>query len=94
MKNYEEVINNENYVYIIMSQLLRFRMNLPLYIQEFIEKLKNIIKKNEKNKSIINSFLKMAMDNYYGSFIYMKNNITPKCKNILEEMTIEKSYFV
>ena len=94
VKNYEEVINNENYVYIIMSQLLRFRMNLPLYIQEFIEKLKNIIKKNEENKSIINSFLKMAMDNYYGSFIYMKNNITPKCKNILEEMTIEKSYFV
>ena len=94
VKNYEEMINNENYIYIIMSQLLRFRMSLPLYIQEFIEKLKDIIKKKEDSKNIINSFLKMAMDNYHGSFIYIKNNISQKCKDILEEMTIEKSYFV
>ena len=92
VKNYEELIKNENYIYIIMSQLLRFRMNLPLYIQEFIEKIKNII--NDDNKNIIKTFLKMAMDNYHGSFIYMKNNISSKSKEILEELTIEKSYFV
>ena len=92
IKNYDELIKNENYIYILMSQLLRFRMNLPLYIQNFIEKIKNII--NDDNKNIIKAFLKMAMDNYHGSFIYMKKNISSKSKDILEELTIEKSYFV
>ena len=95
VKKYEKLIkDNENNIYIIMSQLLRFRMSLPLYIQDFISKLKNICKQNESKKSIINSFMKIAMDNYHGSYIYMKNNISQKCRDTLEEMTIEKSYFV
>ena len=95
IKNYEELIKtNENYLYILLSQLLRFRMNLPLYIQEFIIKLKDISKKYKDKKSIIDTMVKIAMDNYHGSYIYMKNNISSKCKDILEEMTIEKSYFI
>lgn len=95
VKKYEKLIKyNDNNIYIIMSQLLRFRMSLPLYIQDFISELKNIYKQNESKKSIINSFMKIAMDNYHGSYIYMKNNISQKCRDTLEEMTIEKSYFV
>ena len=95
VKKFEQLIkDNDNYLYIIMSQLLRFRMNLPLYIQEFIIELKNVYKNNENIQSVINSFLKLAMDNYHGSYIYMKINISQKCKDILEEMTAEKSYFV
>ena len=94
IKKYEQDIKNENYVYILMSQLLRFRMNLPLYIQEFIVKLKELCKKSNEIKSIINSILKIAMDNYHGTYIYMKNNLTQQCRDTLEEMTIEKSYFV
>ena len=95
IKNYEELIKtNENYLYILLSQLLRFRMNLPLYIQEFIIKLKDISKKYKDKKSIIDTMVKIAMDNYHGSYIYMKNNISQKCRDTLEEMTIEKSYFV
>ena len=95
IKRIEKLItNNDNYIYIIMSQLLRFRMSLPLYIQDLIINLKDIIKKNENKKGIVNSLLKIAMDNYHGSYIYMKNNISQKCKETLEEMTVEKSYFV
>ena len=95
VKKYKKLINeNDNYIYIIMSQFLRFRMSLPLYLQDFIIKLKDIYSQKQSKKSIINSFLKIAMDNYYGSYIYMKNNISQKCKDTLEEMTIEKSYFV
>ena len=95
IKEYQEKIlnsdENNNYIYILMSQLLRFRMDLPDYIQNLILSLKKISMKKLKN--IIVSFLKIAMDNYHGTYIYMKNNITPQCKDTLEEMTIEKSYF-
>ena len=94
IKKYEQEIKDENYIYVLMSQLLRFRMDLPLYIQEFIVKLKELCKKNNEMKNIINSILKIAMDNYHGTYIYMKNNLTQKCRDTLEEMTIEKSYFV
>ena len=40
-KNEKTMLENDNYIYIIMSQLLRFRMSLPLYLQEFIIKLKD-----------------------------------------------------
>jgi hypothetical protein len=95
IKEYQEKIlnsdENNNYIYILMSQLLRFRMDLPDYIQNLILSLKKISMKKLKN--IIVSFLKIAMDNYHGTYIYMKNNISPQCKDTLEEMTIEKSYF-
>ena len=101
IEKYENIIlkeeneqDNKNYMFILMAQLLRFRMSLPLYIQEFIIKLKDISKKKKEMKNIINTMLKIAMDNYHGSFVYMKENISIKCKNILEEMTMEKSYFV
>jgi hypothetical protein len=95
IKEYQEKIlnsdENNNYIYILMSQLLRFRMDLPDCIQNLILSLKKISMKKLKN--IIVSFLKIAMDNYHGTYIYMKNNISPQCKDTLEEMTIEKSYF-
>ena len=98
IKEYQEKIvnteDNNNYIYILMSQLLRFRMNLPEYIQSLIISIKNIYKKKESLKSIINSYLKIAMDNYHGTYIYMKNNISSESKDILEKMTIEKSYFI
>ena len=98
IKEYQEKIinteDNNNYIYILMSQLLRFRMNLPEYIQSLIVSIKNIYKKKDSLKSIINSYLKIAMDNYHGTYIYMKNNISSESKDILEKMTIEKSYFI
>ena len=93
----EKLLNNEdndNYIYLLMSQLLRFRMSLPDYIQSFIISIKSIYKKKKHLKPVIDSLLKIAMDNYHGTFIYMKENISPECKDTLEEMTLEKSYFV
>lgn len=94
LKTNDEEKGNNNYIYLLMSQLLRFRVYLPDYIQEFIISLKNIYKKKKYAKGIIDSFLKIAMDNYHGAYIYMKNNISENCRDILEEMTKEKSYFV
>ena len=34
------------------------------------------------------------MEYYRGSYIFMKENISEECKNVLEEMTKEKSYFI
>ena len=91
----EDIMSSEyNYVFILMSQLLRFRMCLPEYIQKFIIRLKLIKKKNANIKKIVYHFMKSAMDYYHGSYIYMKRTLLPECKEVLEEMTIEKSYFV
>ena len=98
IKEYQEKLlkslDNDDYIYILMSQLLRFRINLPDYIQSFIVSIKDIYKQKKPLNSIINSFLKIVMDNYHGAYIYMKNNISFECKDILEKMTIEKSYFI
>ena len=91
----EEDENKYNYIIILMNQLMRFKIRLPDYIQEFIIKLKVVNKKgNNKLKKIIVDALKLAMKYYQGSYIYMKENISEECKNVLEEMTKEKSYFV
>jgi hypothetical protein len=92
--NFLKSEDNDNYIYLLMSQLLRFRMSLPEYIQSFIVSIKSIYKKKKSVKSIIDSFLKIAMDSYHGTYIYMKTNISPECKDTLEDMTQEKSYFV
>jgi len=98
IKEYQEKVvktnDDNNYIYLLMSQLLRFRMSLPEYIQSFIISLKKIYNDKTSFRKIINSFLKIAMDNYHGTYIYMKNNLSPKCKDTLEEMTQEKSYFI
>ena len=65
------------------------------YMQEFIIKLKIVNKnENDKIKKIIIHSLKRAMTYYHGSYIFMKENISPDCKEVLEEMTKEKTYFV
>ena len=95
VKKEDEDPNKYNYIYILMTQLLRFKIKLPVYMQEFIIKLKIVNKKNNnKLKKIIVDALKLAMKYYQGSYIYMKENISEECKNVLEEMTKEKSYFV
>ena len=87
--------NKYNYIYILMNQLLRFKIRMPKYMQEFIIKLKSVNKsENDKLKKIIIDSLKRAMNYYHGSYIYMKENISEECKEVLEEMTREKAYFV
>ena len=95
VKTEEEDKNKYNYIILLMTQLMRFKIRLPDYMQEFIIKLKIVNKKsNNKLKKIIVDALKLAMKYYQGSYIYMKENISEECKNVLEEMTKEKSYFV
>ena len=78
-----------------MNQLLRFKIRIPQYMQEFIIRLKTINKKeNNKVKKIIIDALKRAMNYYQGSYIYMKENISVECKEVLEEMTRQKDYIV
>ena len=95
VKEENEDKNKYNYIYILMNQLLRFKIRLPQYMQEFIIRLKSINKNvNNKVKKIIIDALKRAMTYYQGSYIYMKENISAECKEVLEEMTREKSYIV
>ena len=94
-KEVNEDINKYNYIYILMNQLLRFKIRIPPYMQEFIIRLKTINKKeNNKVKKIIIDALKRAMNYYQGSYIYMKENISVECKEVLEEMTRQKDYIV
>ena len=87
--------NKYNYIYILMNQLLRFKIRIPKYMQEFIVKLKSVNKsENDKLKKIIIDSLKKAMNYYHGSYIFMKENLTEECKEVLEEMTKDKTYFV
>ena len=78
-----------------MNQLLRFKIRIPKYMQEFIVKLKSVNKsETDKLKKIIIDSLKKAMNYYHGSYIFMKENLTQECKEVLEEMTKYKTYFV
>ena len=87
--------NKYNYIYILMNQLLRFKIRMPQYMQDFIIKLKIINKiENNKLKKIIVDALKRARNSYQGSYIFLKENISEECKEVLEEMTREKTYFV
>ena len=87
--------NRYNYIHILMNQFLRFKISLPEYMQKFIIKLKVINKfENNKLKKIVNDSLKNAMNYYRGNYIYMKENISQECKEVLEEMTREKTYFI
>ena len=93
--NKEEEQIKYNYIKILMVQLMRFKIKLPDYMQEFIIKLKIVNRKdNDKLKKIIIDSLKSAMNNYQSSYTFMKENISEECKDILEEMTREKSYFI
>ena len=95
VKKEDEDKNKYNYVRILMIQLLRFKIRLPDYIQEFIIKLKVVDKiENNELKKIVKDALKFAMEYYKGSYIYMKKNISEECKNVLEELTKGKSYFI
>ena len=95
VKKEDEDKNKYNYIRILMNQLLRFKIRLPEYMQEFIIKLKAINKiDNNKLKKIIIDALKLAMEYYKGSYIYIKKNISEECKNVLEEMTKDKTYIV
>ena len=87
--------NKYNYIYILMNQLLRFKIRLPDYIQKFIIKLKIVNKsENDKVKKIIIDSLKKAMNYYHGSYVFMKENISEECKEVLAELTREKAYFI
>ena len=91
----EEEQTKYNYIKILMIQLMRFKIKLPDYMQEFIIKLKIVNRKdNDKLKKIIIDSLKSAMNNYQSSYTFMKENISEECKDVLEEMTREKSYFI
>ena len=93
--NNENDKNRYNYIYILMNQLMRFKIRIPEYIQKFIIKLKIVNKiENDKLKKIIIDLLKRAMNYYHGSYIFMKENICEECKEVLEELTREKTYFV
>ena len=95
VKKEEEDENKYNYIIILMTQLMRFKIRLPDYLQEFIIKLKIVNKKdNNRLKKIIVDALKLVMKYNQGSYIYMKENISEECKTVLEEMTKEKTYFV
>ena len=95
VKKEEEDENKYNYIIILMTQLMRFKIRLPDYMQEFIIKLKIVNKKdNNRLKKIIVDALKLVMKYNQGSYIYMKENISEECKTVLEEMTKEKTYFV
>ena len=94
-KEEKEDKNKYNYIYILMNQLLRFKISLPQYMQEFIIRLKNINKNdNNKVKKIVIDALKRAMHYYQGCYIFLKENISAECREVLEEMTREKAYIV
>ena len=93
--NNENNKNRYNYIYILMNQLMRFKIRIPEYLQKFIIKLKIVNTfENDKLKKIIIDLLKKAMSSYRGSYIFMKENISEECKEVLEEMTRDKTYFV
>ena len=102
IEKYEKYIYEENgdknkydYIYILMNQLLRFKIGLPDYMQKFITKLKVVNRSdNDKLKKIIIDSLKLAMNYYHGSYIFMKENISEECKEVLEELTRERAYIV
>ena len=91
----EEDQNRYNYIYILMNQIFRFKINMPKYLQDFIIKLKNTKKSNNnKIKKIITDSLKTLMNYYSDSYVFVKENISEECKEVLEDLTKDKAYFI
>ena len=79
--------DDEN-LYVVLSQLLRFRIDLPKYIQEYISSLKS-----KRENKIIKNYISKSMDRYHNGYLYMKTKLTSECKEVLEDTSRNNSYF-
>ena len=75
-------------LYVVLSQLLRFRIDLPKYIQDYISSLKN-----KRENKIIKNFISKSMDRYHNGYLYMETKLNSECKEVLEDTSRNKSYF-
>ena len=79
---------DNEFLFVLLSQLLRFRIDLPKYIQEYIASLKN-----KRDNKVVKNFITNAMDRYHNGYLYMKTKLSPECKEILEDTSRNKNYF-
>ena len=89
-------VSSEDSLHAMIGQLLRFKLELPEYIQKFIVELGKKYKKdpNSKEGKIIKNSLIKAMNYYHNAFLYMSQQLSEECKSTLKEISANTSYFI
>lgn len=91
----ENSIPDEDILHALLGQLLRFKIELPDYIQTFIVELGKKYKEgaNQKEKKIIKTSITKVINHYHNGFLYMNEHLSQECKETLKEMSVNGSYF-
>ena len=78
----KEGITMDDLLIVILNQLLRCAVELPLYLQKLIVRMG---KKDMKNNKRVKKGILKALDFYHNSFFYMKTQISNECLETLNE---------
>ena len=78
----KEGISMDDLLIVILNQLLRCAIELPLYLQKLIVRLG---KKDMKNNKRVKKGILKALDFYHNAFKYMKTQISSECLETLNE---------
>lgn len=91
----ENSISEEDILHALLGQLLRFKIELPDYIQKFIVEIGKKFKEspNQKEKKIIKKSITKVINHYHNGFLYMNEHLNQECKETLNEMSVNGSYF-
>ena len=96
ISKFEDCVSSEDNLHALIGQLLRFKLDLPEYIQKFIVELGKRYKKasNSKEGKIIKNSIIKAMNYYHNAFLYMSQQLSEECKSTLKEISANTSYFI
>jgi len=78
----KEGILMDDLLIVILNQLLRCAVELPLYLQKLIIRMG---KKDMKNNKRVKKGILKALDFYHNAFFYMKTQISNECLETLNE---------
>ena len=83
-----ENINNEKLFPILLCELLRFKIEIPIYAQNLLIN----IYKTTKNKTNINKIIIQIKNHYNNVYMFLKDSLNKDCQEIFENLQIIEGY--
>jgi hypothetical protein len=84
----ESYLNNEKIFPILLCELLRFKIEIPIYIQNLFVNIYT----NTKNKTNINKSIIQIKNNYNNVYLFIKDSLKKECEEIFENLQIIEGY--
>ena len=83
-----ENINNEKLFPILLCELLRFKIEIPIYAQNLLIN----IYKSTKNKTNINKIIIQIKNHYNNVYMFIKDFLNKECQDLFENLQIIEGY--